>query len=165
MAACVWFNRYRGLIMYSTTQEVQDMIKPDMVNSIVDDMFPEDEEDEAQKLIKLTEIIEAAIKDADAEIDGYLNKRYPTPIPSPPAVINKLSKDIALYNILSRKGMLRDERENNYFERYKYAIKFLENVAKGIADIGITVPAQKANTGFNITSNTKIFGRNNMNGM
>ncbi len=151
--------------MYSTVQEVRDMIKPDMVNSLVDDIFPESEEDEEDKAAKLNEIIEAAVKDADAEIDGYLNKRYPTPLHSPPAVINKLSKDIALYNILSRNGMLRDERENNYFERYKYAIKFLENVAKGIADIGITVPAQKANTGFSIVSNIKIFGRNNMSGM
>lgn len=151
--------------MYSTVQEVKDMIKPDMVNSIIDDIFPESVEDEEAKTAKLIEIIEGAIKDADAEIDGYLNKRYPIPLPSPPAVINKLSKDIALYNILSRNGMLKDERENNYFERYKYAVKFLENVAKGIADIGITVPSQKANTSFSIISNTKIFGRNNMKGM
>ena len=148
--------------MYSS---IQDMIKPDMINSLVDDIFPESTEDEETKLAKLNEIIQGAIKDADAEIDGYLNKRYPSPLPSPPAIINKLSKDIALYNILSRNGMLKDERENNYFERYKYAIKFLENVAKGIADIGITVPAQKANSSFNISSNTKIFGRNNMKGM
>ncbi len=148
--------------MYSTVNEVIDMIKPDMVNSIINDEFIEDE---AVKEAKLQEIAESAIKDADAEIDGYLNKRYPTPLPSPPAVINKLSKDIALYNILSRNGMLKDERENNYFERYKYAVKFLENVAKGIADIGVTVSAQKANTSFKVNSNRKIFGRDSMKGM
>lgn len=151
--------------MYSSVNEVIDMIKPDMVNSIVDDIFSESEEDEETKNVKLNQIVEAAIRDADAEIDGYLNRRYPTPLLSPPAVINKLSKDIALYNVLSRNGMLKDERENNYFERYKYAMKFLENVAKGIADIGITVPAQKANTGFKINSNQKIFSRDSMKGM
>jgi len=61
--------------------------------------------------------------------------------------------------------MLKDERENNYFERYKYVVKFLENVAKGIADIGVTVSAQKANISFKVNSNKKIFDRNNMKGM
>ena len=52
-----------------------------------------------------------------------------------PAVIRKYSKDIAVYNLISRAGIDEGERENNYLTRYKNAIAFLTKVAKGETDI------------------------------
>lgn len=149
--------------MYSTVQEVTDMIKPDALNELIGLGFIEDEVLKAEKISK---IVEDSINDADAEIDGYLSKRYPTPLSSVPGVINKLSKDIAIYNVFSRSGIDEKTREQNYLSRYRNAVKYLENIASGRADVpGLSSPSQKAATGFNIISNKKIFGRSNMEGM
>ncbi|SKC68320.1 gp436 family protein [Maledivibacter halophilus] len=148
---------------YSSMGEVREMIKDDAVNSIIGDEYIEDE---AQREIKISEIINEAIKDADGEIDGYLNKRYSTPLPSPtPKIINKFSKDIAVYNVYSRIGIDEDERENILLIRYKSAVKFLENVAKGLIDIGIQRPEKRAASGFKINSNKRLFSRSSMKGM
>lgn len=148
---------------YSTTSEVREMIKDDAISSIVGDEYIEDE---AQRETLIAPIIDEAIKDADGEIDGYLNKRYATPLPSPtPKIINKFSKDIALYNIYSRIGIDEDAREGTLLARYKNAIKFLENVAKGLIDIGIERPDKKAASGFKVDSNKRLFSRDSMRGM
>ena len=62
---------------YSTKEEVREMLKDDALNSIIGDTFIEDPE---QREAKIAPIIEAAIGDADAEIDGYLAKRYTVPL-------------------------------------------------------------------------------------
>jgi len=148
--------------LYCSIEEVRKTIKDDALNALIGDEYIEDEAEREQKIIP---IIEEAIKDADGEIDGYLAKRYPIPLPSPPKVINKFSKDIAVYNLFSRIGIDEGEKESNYLTRYKAAIRFFENVAKGIVDLGISDNTQRANTGFSVNSNARIFSRNSMNGM
>ena len=87
---------------YSTRAEVRDMIKDDALNAIIGDTFIEDP---AEREELVSPIIDAAIADADAEIDGYLAKRYAVPLAPAPRVINKFSKDIAVYNLFSRIGI------------------------------------------------------------
>lgn len=147
---------------YCNFEEVQEMIKPDVINDIIGDGYIEDE---VEKTEKITKLITEAIEDADGEIDGYLNKRYPTPLSSPPKVINKISKDIAIYNLFSRSGIDQGERESNYLTRYKSAIKFLEEVAKGVVEIGVSNLVKNANTGFAINSSRRLFSRDSMRGM
>lgn len=84
---------------YSTKEEVREMLKDDALNAIIGDTFIEDP---AEREELVTPLIEAAIADADAEIDGYLAKRYTVPISPAPRVLNKFSKDIAVYNLFSR---------------------------------------------------------------
>jgi phage gp36-like protein len=148
--------------MYSTPQEVMEMIKPDAMNMIISDEYIEDV---AEREAKILPLVEAAIEDADGEINGYLTKRYPVPLSSIPKVINKFSKDIALYNLFSRSGLDEGERESNYLTRYKAAVRFLENVAKGVIDIGAKKIEARANTGFNMKSNSRLFSRNSLKGM
>lgn len=62
---------------YSTRAEVRDMVKDDALNAIIGDTFIEDPV-EREELV--SPIIDAAIADADAEIDGYLAKRYAVPL-------------------------------------------------------------------------------------
>lgn len=114
---------------YCTTGEVLKMIKEDMVNSIIGDEYIEDADEKQQKI---TALCEDAISDACAEIDGYLAKRYKVPFTKTPQVINKLAKDIAVYNLVSRTGIDESEREKTFLNRYNAAIKFLTEVAKGI---------------------------------
>ena len=57
---------------YCSVDEVIDMIKDDLMNQIIGNSYIEDVEERKEALRPLTE---DAIRDADAEIDGYLMKR------------------------------------------------------------------------------------------
>ena len=138
------------------------MIKDETVNNLIGDEYIEDPVERENKLAPL---IDLAIEDAAGEINGYLNKRYPTPLPSPPKVINKLAKDISIYNLHSRIGIDADSEQNIIITRYKNTVKYLENVAKGLIDIGVQEIGSKARTGFQINSNDRIFSRDSMKGM
>lgn len=73
------------------------MLKEDAVSQILTDTdFIEDPE---EREAGIGPLIDEAIADADGEIDGYLAKRYAVPLAPVPKVINKFSKDIALYNL------------------------------------------------------------------
>lgn len=98
---------------YCTVADVRELIKEDMFNSILGDKYIDESDAEAaaKKEADITLLIENAIIDADAEIDGYLSKRYSPPLTEPPAVLKKFSKDIAAYNLISRKGVDEDNPE------------------------------------------------------
>ena len=136
---------------YSTKEEVREMLKDDALKR--------------EELV--APIIEGAIADADAEIDGYLAKRYAVPLSPAPKVINKFSKDIAVYNLFSRIGIDESTDQKTYLNRYNAAIKFFELVADGKVSIGTEAddPASAAATGFSAKSNTRLFTRGSMRGM
>lgn len=151
---------------YSTRAEVREMLKDDALNTIIGDTFEEDAE---VREAKIGPIIDMAIADADAEIDGYLAKRYKVPFDPVPRVLNKFSKDIAIYNLYSRIGIDEGESEKNYLNRYNAAVKFLTLVAEGKVNIGTGEggddPASAAATGFAQRSNSRLFTRGKMAGM
>ena len=149
---------------YSQRAEVREMIKDDALNAIIGDTFIEDP---AEREELVAPIIDEAIADADGEIDGYLAKRYRVPIEPVPKVINKFSKDIAVYNLFSRIGIDEGTEEKNYLNRYNAAIKFLTLVAEGKVSIGTESddPVTAAATGFSVMSNPRLFSRNSMKGM
>lgn len=148
---------------YCTVQEVLDMLKADMVNVIIGDDYIEDE---AERTKAITPLAEEAIDDAGAEIDGYLAKRYDLPFAKTPKVINKFAKDIALYNLVSRKGIDEGDREKTYLTRYNAAIAYLTKVAEGLVDIGISDSSSEENArnGFSMKSSSRIFTRDSMRG-
>ena len=149
---------------YSTGPEVREMIKDDALNAIIGDTYIEDPEEREARIVP---IIETAIADADAEIDGYLAKRYAVPFSPVPRVLNKLSKDIAIYNLFSRIGIDEDSDQKTYLNRYNAAISFLRLVAEGKASVGEQTadPVTAAATGFSASSNGRIFTRHNLEGM
>ena len=144
---------------YSTRAEVRDMVKDDALNAIIGDTFIEDP---AEREELVSPIIDAAIADADAEIDGYL-----VPLAPAPRVINKFSKDIAVYNLFSRIGIDEGTDQKTYLNRYNAAIKFLTLVAEGTVSIGTETedPASAAAGGFKVKSNCRLFTREKMRGM
>lgn len=147
--------------MYATIDEVRAMIKEDAIDSLIDDRHIEDEN---ERNVLLRDITLGAIQDADAEIDGYLARRYPVPLTTIPQMINKLSKDIALYNLFSRRGIDEQSEEKNYLTRYKAAIDFLRLVAEGKVEIGLDTPKQAAASGFTMQSSDRLFSRTSMKG-
>ncbi len=84
-----------------------------------------------------TSVIGRAITDADAEIDSYCAARYvDLPFANVPIMIRKISVDIAIYNLYARRKGAPDARR----DRYQAVVRFLENVAKGIASLGADAP-------------------------
>lgn len=149
---------------YCEVQEVREMLKDDALNTIIGDIYIEDE---AEREAKIQPIIESAIADAEAEIDGYISKRYPLPLSTIPRVISKFAKDIAIYNLYSRIGIDEGDKEKNYLNRYRAAINFLILVAEGKVDLGLGSDSMQssASTGFSVSAQNRLFNRNSMRGM
>ncbi|NOR70973.1 MAG: DUF1320 domain-containing protein [Methylomarinum sp.] len=92
-----------------------------------------------EELIQLTDndnldviddsVLNLAIDDAGAEIDGYLAK-YDLPLTTVPAVLVRLCADIARYFLYD------DAAPERVKDRYDAAIKFLLNVSKGTISLG-----------------------------
>lgn len=150
---------------YCTVNEVLSAIKESAYNALLGDEYIEDPEERRRRLEPLAE---EAVTDADAEIDGYLAKRYDVPMSPAPRVLNKFSKDIAAYNLMSRIGIDEQDRDKTYLTRYNAAIKFLEGVAKGIINIGTgdagDTQVQAAQKGFRIDHSERLFSRETMKG-
>lgn len=159
--------------MYCTIEEILSNSKIEFLERALSDNFTNsyEEVDEDTKLEEIRKIIAGAIDDASAEINGYLLKKYSTNFLKRNKAINKFCKDITLYNILSRSGNDEDNRENNYYLRYKNAIKFLENLAKGTIEITQDDNSQdeeeikNTRIGININSSKKLFSRQSLGGM
>ena len=124
------------------------------------------------KLIQLTDdddagsidadVITRAIADSDVEIDGYCGTRYTVPFTTVPAIIRKVSVDIAIYNLYARRKGAPDDRQ----KRYDNAIKFLTNVSKALISLGAddpdSTPAETHKP--EISQSDRIFTRDKMNG-
>lgn len=147
---------------YCTREDVREMLKDDVLNAIIGDVYIEEPEERENRIGPL---IDGALKDADGEIDGYLAKRYPVPMSPAPKALNKFAKDIAVYNLFSRIGIDEQSEQKNILNRYQAAVKFLTLVAEGKVDIGITDNTTTSQTGFTVKSNPRLFSRNTMRGM
>jgi len=96
-----------------------------------------------QELIQLTDranpplntmddaVLAAALDDADAEINGYLQARYTLPLASVPLNIARMARDIARYRLYD------DAVTDAVQKRYDQAIKELERISKGIIQLGL----------------------------
>ena len=82
-------------------------------------------------------VLGRALADADAEIDGYLATRYTLPLASTPAVLVRLSADLARYMLCG------DKVHDSVRQRYVDAVAVLKRLATGEVQLaGITaVPA------------------------
>ncbi len=152
--------------MYAKVDDVRSSIQTSAINTIIKNELIKDP---AEQELKVVEIIERAIVDASSEIDGYLNKRYSTPLGNVPNVISKICKDIALYNIFLRIGIKQGSAEESYYNQYKQDIKYLENVAKGLIDIGVSTVEQSGTSNnigdFRVNSNKRMFSRQTLRGL
>lgn len=79
--------------------------------------------------------LQQALEDASAEIDGYLESRFALPLNDPPAVLNRLACDIAMYRLQSLRPIhdLADARQ-----RYEDAVQLLMRVANGEVTLGLS---------------------------
>lgn len=105
-------------------------------------------------------IVAKSLADADAEIDGYLGKVYALPLAEVPARVTDLAQDIALYKLYP------SNPPEDVQRRYKDAVAFLRDVAKGVAVLPIAtgdVPAP-ASDGVQTTMPGRVFSRETLKG-
>lgn len=77
-------------------------------------------------------VLDRAIADADAEIDGYVGTRYTLPLPEPvPAVLVPIACDITRYRLYD------DAVPEVVRQRYEDAISRLKDIAAGRLSLGI----------------------------
>lgn len=138
---------------YSVKADILDQIDEDILIQLTDDEDTGSVDDD-----KVTK----SIADADAEIDGYCGKRYLVPFSTVPNIIRKLSVDIAIYNLYARRKGAPEELE----KRYNNAIRFLKDVAKGLASLGEDDPDGSPAESHkpDIDQSDRIFTRDKMKG-
>jgi phage gp36-like protein len=114
-------------------------VKQDMI-----DRFGEAE------LIKLTDrdypatpvindtVLNAALADAEAEINSYLSGRYILPLTHTPAVLVRIACDIARHRL-----WVIDPAPEQVAKRFRDAIAFLTSVAEGTSGIGVDTALEK----------------------
>ena len=138
---------------YCDIDDLQEQISEDELIGLSDDAAAGAVDDD---------VISRAIADADAVVDVYCHERYTVPLTPVPAMIRRVSVDIAIYNLYSRRD---DSAPETRQDRYKEALRFLEKVAAGKIGLGVATPAP-ADTpdSIDLASNTRIFTRDKMDG-
>lgn len=76
-------------------------------------------------------VLDAALNDAKATINGYLAARYPLPLSTVPDVLSRVSCDLARY-------YLYDERATEQVtKRHDDALKLLKQLSEGVVTLGL----------------------------
>jgi phage gp36-like protein len=85
-------------------------------------------------------VLQQALADAAAEIDGYLESRFTLPLTDPPAVLARLTCDVAMYRLQALRP-LHDLAEAR--RRYDDAVALLMRVADGTLTLGLAPDNQE----------------------
>jgi phage gp36-like protein len=133
---------------YSTLDDIKAHIPEENLIQLTDD--------ENLGTINQTRIDEA-IEYADEIINGYLRGRYTLPLSPVPGLITKLSVDLAIFHLYSRRLEL--EMPESMMQRYKNAIKLLEQIQRGLITLGVDsdVTPEPGEYKTSKTSNDRIF--------
>lgn len=141
--------------MYSTLDDIKAKLPEETLLQLTDDDSL-GEIDQAK--------IDAAITEADSEIDGYCSTRYTVPFAVVPAVIKKVSVDLAIYHLYARRvekmPEVREVNRNN-------AVGLLKDISRGMVKLGevaTTAPVQPQQSPV-ITSSPRLFSRDKMKGL
>ena len=139
---------------YCDLTDIQNMLDEEELISLTDD-------DDTGAVV--ADVVTAAIADADAAIDTYLIKKYTVPVAAPvPVMIRKLSVDVAIYNLFSRRGRVSEA----VAQRFKDAITTCRDISAGRAGVpgAADAPASQSSGTVTITSGTRVFTRTTMEG-
>lgn len=82
-----------------------------------------------------TTVLDGALLEATAEIEPYLAPRHALPLTAVPKIVTGFCCDIARYRLCGSGVTVTDDIR----DRYKDAIRFFEQVAKGVIGLGLDV--------------------------
>lgn len=113
---------------YATLTDIRKWLDEDVLIQLTDD---------GDAGVMDTEVIAAALADANAVVDGYLGARHALPLASPPAILAKLEADIAIVMLYNR----RNGPPEHWQRQHDNAIAFLQKVNEGKITLGPSDPA------------------------
>ena len=105
--------------MYATQTDIENRLDPKHLVELADD----DSDGAADAAV-----INAAIADADGQIDACLATRYTLPFATPPALLTKISADLAIEALFARR---RESASPTHQARAKVARDILQALASG----------------------------------
>jgi phage gp36-like protein len=120
---------------YCTQTDIEVLVSEEVLLQLTDDA-DEGSVDETK--------VADAIEQADALIDGYLRGRYSVPLTTVPTLVMGLSRDIAIYELFSKKGERGVPEE--YRLRKDKAEQKLVQIQKGVIGLPVTAPDAKEAT-------------------
>jgi phage gp36-like protein len=105
-----------------------------------------------------TAVVENALEAADVEIDAYVGERYSLPLTEVHAIIGKMSADLAIFNLYSR----RQGPPDHWQARYNNAIKMLGMIRDGKLGLGVADPDTGDSNTAEVVSVDRIFTRDSL---
>jgi len=110
--------------------------------------------------------VDRAIADADTEIDSYIGKRYTVPVDPVPALLARLSLDLSIEILYSRRPHV--ETPEAVVRGAKNARTLLANIAANKADIPGIQEVDLSGTsasGASFSSEERVFTRSSLRGL
>lgn len=100
-------------------------------------------------------VLDRALADGTAEIDGYLAARYQLPLTTTPTVLVRVCADVARYYLHD------DNIPEPVAIRYKSAVELLRQVSLGRVSLGVSATGDSptSNDGAEITSGGRVWDR------
>lgn len=103
-------------------------------------------------------VVDQALADADAEIDGYVRAKYPLPLEPVPQILVRIGVDIALYRMAATSDIGAEEHRT----RYEDAIALLRRIRSGEVSLGLPDTPPSSTGRAHVTSNKRLFNRDSM---
>lgn len=138
---------------YTTLQQLTDRFGEDLLIRVTDRAAV------ATETID-TDVVDRALADTDAMIDGYLAGRYALPMATTPPMVTDLAQVIAIYKLHVYQPDEKIERD------YEHAIKQLRDIANGMIKLpvaGVDAPGT-GGTGARVTDRERPMTENNLKG-
>jgi len=113
-----------------------------------------------------TDAVDRAFADADTEIDSYIGARYAVPVDPVPALLQRLSLDLAIEGLYTRRPHV--DTPEAVVRAAKNARTLLANIAANKADIPGVAEADTSGTtaaGASFVAGDRLFTRTTMRGM
>lgn len=123
-------------MMYATAQDIYSRYSKTAINQLVDNKIDVDDTT-GEQLQTCEQIINNAIADASAAIDGYISGRITLPVDKVPAVLVRAACVLAYYNLADSVATEKAEKDKDD------VIRFLEKVAAGQISLGLSVDNSK----------------------
>lgn len=103
-------------------------------------------------------VVDRALADADAEINGYLSARYTLPLASTPPVLVRMAADMARYYLYD------DKVTDPVKARYDAAVKMLKAISAGTATLGVDAASAEVPTtgGVQFDADDRVFSRDTL---
>lgn len=96
------------------------------------------------------DVVDAAIADADEEVDAFLSMHYTLPFDTTPALVKRMSADLAVCNLYARRDHI--ELPKQWADRCGATRRMLEKMASGKLRLDVPDPASSSDDGVETTT-------------